>query len=138
MAEECELTSVDEREEGVDAMQEQRHRVDQNTPLSGAESHTAAHLGVSNQQDSRSHHRTADRSEHSPVEGTIWRDKGVSTVTYAKRGSTFALRRSTLDFCLGGQLSFIKSNIGTTLRRHMVDQNTPMSGAESHDVEGTI
>ena len=28
-----------------------------------------------------------------------------STVTEVKRGSTFALRRSTLDFCLGGQRS---------------------------------
>ena len=29
----------------------------------------------------------------------------VSTVTSVKRGFTFALRRSTLDFCLGGQRS---------------------------------
>ena len=28
-----------------------------------------------------------------------------SAVTYVNRGSTFALRRSTLDFCLGGQRS---------------------------------
>jgi len=27
----------------------------------------------------------------------------VSTVTEVNRGSTFALRRSTLDFCLGGR-----------------------------------
>jgi len=29
----------------------------------------------------------------------------VYTVTQVNRGSTFALRRSTLDFCLGGQRS---------------------------------
>ena len=29
-----------------------------------------------------------------------------STVTWINRGSTFALRRSTLDLCLGGQLSW--------------------------------
>ena len=30
----------------------------------------------------------------------------ISTVTYVDRASTFALRRSTLDFCLGGQRCF--------------------------------
>ena len=33
-----------------------------------------------------------------------------STVTYVNRGSTLALRRSTLDFCLSGQ----RSNMGST------------------------
>jgi len=32
----------------------------------------------------------------------------VSTVTQVHRGSTFALRRSTLDFCLAGQRSLAK------------------------------
>jgi len=37
-----------------------------------------------------------------------WRPQVDSTVTYVNRGSTFALRRSTLDVCLGGQRSLVK------------------------------
>jgi len=35
----------------------------------------------------------------------------VSTVTQANRGSTFALRRSTLDFCLGRQRSWTAAQL---------------------------
>ena len=37
--------------------------------------------------------------------GYAWGRAVISTITY-NRGSTFTLRRSTLDVCLGGQRSF--------------------------------
>ena len=48
----------------------------------------------------------------------------VPTVTYLGRGSTFALRRPTLDVCLGGQRSEQLAQV-TGVQGYLTDKNPP-------------
>ena len=60
----------------------------------------------------------------------------VSTVTQVDRGSTFALRRSTLDFCLGGQRScqgVVVQAVGIVSSARMRSLSSAVSGLGVQD-----